>query len=78
LNEIKFDERKIILIADDHIYIRETLKNLITKIIENKNLTYKYKIKEASDGVELIHFVIKDQLMNNKIKCILTDKIWSL
>lgn len=78
MNEIKFDERKIILIADDHIYIRETLKNLITKIIENKNLTYKYKIKEASDGVELIHFVIKDQLMNNKIKCILTDKIWSL
>jgi len=41
-SNLEKDERKIILIADDHIYIRETLKNLIKKILVNKNLNEKF------------------------------------
>jgi CheY-like chemotaxis protein len=66
--------KKIILIVDDHKYVRESFKNLIKKILEKKNLTDYFAIKEGNDGCELIDFVIKDQFNGNKITCAITDE----
>lgn len=68
------DQRKIIFIIDDHKFVRESLKNLINKILEKKDLNNFYRIKEASDGSDIIKELIKDQFNNNKIKCIITDE----
>lgn len=64
----------IILIADDHKYVRESLSNLIKKILRIKKIENYFRIKEAKDGVDILHDVVKDQFQNNRIKCILTDE----
>jgi len=73
-NQNLIDERKIVLVIDDHKYVRESMSNLIKKIIKKKNLENKFKVKEGIDGSELIYYIIKDQMENNKIKCIITDE----
>lgn len=66
--------KNIILIIDDHKEIRESLKNLVSKILRKKNLLDLYITKEGRDGVDILHNVIYDQFENNRIKCILTDE----
>jgi len=66
--------RKIILIADDHVYIRDTLKNIINKILLKKKINKEFIVKGISDGSEIINLVIKDQFKSNQIKCIITDE----
>lgn len=73
-NESICDKRNIILILDDHIEIRKGLKNLIEKILIEKNLENDFKVKEGRDGVDLVYDLVHDQLENNKIKCIMTDE----
>jgi len=72
--KLKNKNRRIILIADDHVYIRDSLKNIINKILTNKNLNKDFVVKEVSDGIEIINFVLKDQFTNNLIKCLITDE----
>ncbi len=68
------DERKIILIVDDHKYIRECLKNLLNKAFQKFNLNKSFKIEEAEDGSEIIRRIIEDQYNRNRIKCVITDE----
>ena len=66
------DENKFkIIVVDDHKYVRQNTVNLI------KNAFNELKIKnidiiEASDGIEMLNFIIKDK--NNIIKSIFIDE----
>ncbi len=66
LNNIKF------LIVDDDKYICNSIKILVNKIFKEAN--HMIDIITASDGVNIIHDVIEDQINGNKIKCIITDE----
>ena len=68
------DNRKKILIIDDHFHVRETLKNLINKYLVNNKLSDLFKVEEGRDGSDIISSVIKDQFDHNLIKCIITDE----
>lgn len=72
--KLKINKKLIILIVDDNKFSRESLKNLIEKILCKYKLEKYYKVKEADDGANIINLVIKDQYQNNRIKCILTDE----
>ena len=61
-----------ILIIDDHKYIRENLKNLISQICDEKNIDI--DILEGNDGIDLLSHLKEDQSSFNKIKCIITDE----
>jgi len=67
-------EKNIILIVDDHKFIRESFKNLLNKVLEKFNLEKSFKIQEAEDGSEIITKVIEDQYNKNRIKCVITDE----
>ena len=62
-----------ILIVDDHLIIRDSLKKSCKRIL-NKYSMKEYDIIEGSDGVDIIYKIIKDQSENNLIKCIITDE----
>jgi len=72
--EFQDKNKDIILLVDDHLYIREAIKNIIKKILKEKNLENKFLIKEGKDGTDIINSVIKDQFENNRIKCVITDE----
>lgn len=61
-----------ILVIDDNLFIRTSIKNLLKEIFFEKNK--KYKIIEGSDGVDFLKRIIDDQKKNNKIKCVFTDE----
>jgi len=65
---------KIILIIDDHVHLRDSLKNTIKKILLKIKLNNDYIIKEGIDGSDMISEVIKDQFESNRIECIITDE----
>jgi len=67
-------EKNIILIVDDHTFIRESLKSLLNKVLKKFNLEKSFKIEEAQDGSEIITKVIEDQYNKNRIKCVITDE----
>jgi len=51
--------------------MRDTLKNLIYRILKKKNLIDNIDIIEGTDGVDILYKVIHDQEINH-IKCIIT------
>ena len=61
-----------ILIIDDHKYIRDNLKNLISLICKEKKIYI--DILEGNDGIDMLSHLKKNQSSNNKIKCIITDE----
>lgn len=68
------NNKRVILIVDDHLYIRESVKMLLNKILKDKNLLETFTIKEGNDGCNIITNIIYDQFDNNKIKCVITDE----
>jgi len=68
------DNKKIILVVDDNKIIRESLKNMINKILEKSNKDGEFRVKEGDDGSYFIRQIIKDQFDRNKIKCVITDE----
>lgn len=74
LTHKKDENRRIILIVDDHKFIRESLKKLINKILEKKDLTKHFIVKEVIDGSYLISQIVNDQFNENKISCVITDE----
>ena len=69
-----FNPKKKILLIDDHKFIRNNIKNMLSKYIHLKNLSHEFEIIEGSDGVDILYEVISDQSINNLIKCIFTDE----
>jgi len=67
-------EKYIILIVDDHKFTRDSLKNMIQKIITKLNMDDLFKVEEANDGSDIINNIVLDQQKNNRIKCIITDE----
>ena len=73
--EKKIIENKMkILIVDDHIFIRESLRNIIYKFLNQINKLDKFEVIEGRDGVDILNYVINDQINKNLIKCIITDE----
>ena len=66
-------KKKRILIVDDNKYIRQAIKNLVRSSVEERKQTEDFEILEGNDGVDILKYVIYDQI-NNSIKCILTDE----
>lgn len=69
----KENQNKIIMIVDDHKFIRSTLKSLINKVLKQKNIL-DFENLEGSDGADIIYHLVNDQSNNNKIKCLITDE----
>jgi len=67
-------DKNIILLIDDHIYVREAVSNIIKNILRKNHLLDKFLIKEEKDGSDIIKNVIQDQFENNRISCIITDE----
>jgi CheY-like chemotaxis protein len=61
-----------ILLVDDNQYIRTSVKNLVKSVLSENKKYYEYL--EGSDGVEILNYIIQDQMENNMIKCIITDE----
>ncbi len=68
------DEKYVILIVDDHKFVRDSLKNIIEKIIKKLNIIDYFKVKEGQDGSDIINNIVLDQSKNNRIRCIITDE----
>lgn len=67
---MKKDIDKIILIVDDNEIIRKSIKKLIKSIYKNNRIL----IVCLGDGIELIYFIMIDQIMNNLVKLIICDE----
>jgi len=68
------DNRNIILIVDDNKDIRNSLKNIVDKVLKKLKMDILYITKEGEDGSFIIRNIIKDQFKGNKIKCVITDE----
>jgi len=78
INEEEIESFKItkykILIVDDHKFLRESLKNIILKILKKRNILKYFQVIEGIDGVDILYHIINDQAQNNLIKCVITDE----
>lgn len=62
-----------ILIVDDVSYCRISIKNVLKKILKEKNLDY--EIIEEDDGIGTINRIFKDRTTNNnQIKLVISDE----
>ncbi len=66
------NKRKKIIIADDNELLIDSIKTVVQGVIQELNCNY--DILTASDGVEILNFVKKDQVEDNLIKCIIIDE----
>jgi len=65
--------KKIIIIIDDNKYIRDSVRNIIEKILlENQNL-HLFDILEGNDGIDLLKFSI-DYIYSDRIQLVITDE----
>lgn len=71
--ESKIIKNKI-LIVDDHKFILDSLKNIIQISLKYLNLENNFEVIEGRDGVDLLSYVIYDQINDNLIKCVITDE----
>lgn len=62
-----------ILIIDDQIMIRKSMKNIISSLIIEMNLK-NYEIIEGCDGDDMINCLIEDYNGDNCIKLVFTDE----
>ena len=69
INEIK---KQKILVVDDNYFNCDATKNILKKIL--KEAGSDIEIITGSDGADIIHLIIQDQLKGNEIKCIITDE----
>jgi len=77
----KFDSRseswdmtkKIFIIIDDNKYIRESVRNILERILKEKNYLHLVEILEGSDGVDLLKFSI-DYFYTQRIQLVITDE----
>lgn len=68
-NMISLDE---ILLVDDNALIRQAMKKQLEKIFNEAGKVI--QIREGSDGVDILNYVIKDQGNGNVIKLVLSDE----
>ena len=61
------------LVVDDNKHIRLAIKNNLIKALLILNPNLSYKIIEGYDGVDILRYIIDDQI-ENKIKCVFTDE----
>jgi CheY-like chemotaxis protein len=69
--ELAPDEKKLIVIVDDHKLIRETTKNLLINVLKSLNME-NFSFIEASDGIDLLNIIKTDY--SKRIKCIFVDE----
>lgn len=65
-------ERGKVLIIDDNMFILNSLETSMNKIFKQCNLNI--DIIKGTDGSDLIKYVIDDEKMGNKIKCVFIDE----
>ena len=63
--------KKVILVVDDSEQLRKSIINILFKLPE---ITNSYKVIEGNDGIDILKFVIQDQILGNKISMIFTDE----
>jgi len=69
---IKEEKKFKILIVDDNLHIRKSIRNIIAEVI--KSFEKNYDFIEGSDGVDILKYIVEDQKKNNLIKCVFTDE----
>lgn len=70
-NISKSDGRATILVCDDSWIIRNSLKGLLNGI---EDISQKFIVETAFDGIDLVSRVINDQLKENRIKIVISDE----
>jgi CheY-like chemotaxis protein len=73
-NRIKGNKKLKILVVDDHVMVRDSIKKLVEKCLKILNLIDKYEVLEGIDGVDILYHIIYDQNNGNLIKCVITDE----
>jgi len=68
----KINKRKKILVVDDNQFINDSIKLLMDKIIKEYYLDI--EVIQASDGIDMIKFIVEDQKDGNLIECVFTDE----
>lgn len=66
-----FNFKKKIIICDDSLTLRKSVKNLISN---NKEISAIYDTIECFDGVDMLMKIIEDQELGNLIEIIFTDE----
>ena len=64
------EAKKIVLIVEDNIIIRKSIKRQINKIYEKENSD----VICLSDGFELLNILMIHQRLNNSVKMIISDE----
>eukprot|EP00340_Litonotus_pictus_P010482 CAMPEP_0170536728 /NCGR_PEP_ID=MMETSP0209-20121228/102304_1 /TAXON_ID=665100 ORGANISM="Litonotus pictus, Strain P1" /NCGR_SAMPLE_ID=MMETSP0209 /ASSEMBLY_ACC=CAM_ASM_000301 /LENGTH=1474 /DNA_ID=CAMNT_0010838123 /DNA_START=2584 /DNA_END=7008 /DNA_ORIENTATION=+ len=73
IEDSKISDKPKILIVDDVSYCRSSVRNILKKILKDKNLDY--ELIEEDDGIGTINRVFKDRTFNNnKIRLIISDE----
>lgn len=66
------NQKKKILIVDDNEILLQTLHKMLLKLMEKNE--EEYEIITASDGLDILKYIIEDQFKGNLIKCVITDE----
>ena len=65
-------KRNIIITVDDNNLINKSVKKIIEKILKENDKDYEVIV--ATDGIDILKLIRKDQSNGNLIKCIITDE----
>lgn len=72
-NSYSCNNKLKILIVDDQKFARNSIKNVVMKVLKANNLN-NYEIIEGTDGIDILMNVIEDNRNYNLIKLIITDE----
>jgi len=72
INIFNLNKKRKILIVDDNENLLRSLNKMLLNLFEKNQA--EYEIISASDGLDILRYIIEDQFKGNLIKCVITDE----